>query len=33
VTTNALYVDADGDGAWTAPGGKACAYDPTVPTF
>jgi hypothetical protein len=33
VTTNALYVDADGDGAWTAPGGKACAYDPTVPAF
>ncbi|HMV68994.1 MAG TPA: CehA/McbA family metallohydrolase, partial [Myxococcota bacterium] len=26
VTTNAIFVDADGDGAWTPPGGKACAY-------
>lgn len=26
-TTNAIFVDADGDGVWTPPGGKACAYD------
>lgn len=24
--TNAFYVDADGDGVWTPPGGKACDY-------
>ncbi len=24
--TNPIYVDADGDGKWTAPGGKACSY-------
>lgn len=23
---NPIYVDADGDGKWTAPGGKACSY-------
>lgn len=28
VTTNAIYVDADGDGLFTPPGGKACAYAP-----
>ena len=27
-TTNAIYVDADGDGQFTAPGGKGCAYTP-----
>lgn len=24
--TNPIYVDVDGDGKWTPPGGKACAY-------
>lgn len=24
--TNPIYVDADGDGSWTAPGGKECSY-------
>lgn len=28
VTTNAVYVDADGDGLFTPPGGKTCAYAP-----
>ena len=27
VTTNPIYVDVDGDGLWTAPGGRACTYD------
>ena len=26
-TTNAIYIDADGDGEWTHPGGKTCDYD------
>jgi hypothetical protein len=30
-TTNAIYVDADGDGEWTAPGGKTCSYNLTPP--
>ena len=30
-TTNAIYVDADGDGEWTAPGGKTCSYHLTPP--
>lgn len=25
-TTNAIYIDGDGDGAFTPPGGKACRY-------
>lgn len=25
-TTNPVYIDADGDGSFTAPGGKACRY-------
>lgn len=28
VTTNPLYVDADGDGLFTPPGGKTCTYGP-----
>ena len=30
VTTNPIYVDVDGDGDWTAPGGRTCSY--TRPT-
>ena len=30
VTTNPIYVDVDGDGDWTAPGGRTCTY--TRPT-
>ncbi len=32
-TTNAIYVDADGDGQWTPPGGKTCRYslEPPAP--
>jgi hypothetical protein len=32
-TTNAIYVDADADGQWTAPGGKTCSYvlEPPAP--
>ena len=30
-TTNAIYIDADGDGEWTAPGGKVCEYDRDPP--
>lgn len=26
VITNPIYVDVDGDGQWTAPGGKTCSY-------
>jgi hypothetical protein len=26
-TTNAIYIDADGDSKFTAPGGKVCVYD------
>jgi hypothetical protein len=26
VITNPIYVDVDGDGKWTPPGGKACTY-------
>jgi len=33
VTTNAIYVDVDGNGQYDAPGGKACAYDPEPPAF
>jgi hypothetical protein len=29
--TNPIFVDADGDDAWTAPGGKTCAYDRDLP--
>lgn len=29
--TNPIYVDADGDGTWTAPGGKLCSYASAVP--
>ncbi len=31
-TTNAIYVDADGNGAYDPPGGKPCAYDLSLPT-
>ncbi|MCB9537409.1 MAG: PHP domain-containing protein [Myxococcales bacterium] len=31
VTTNAIYVDADGDGVFTPPGGKTCTYDLSAP--
>ncbi|MDG1484622.1 MAG: CehA/McbA family metallohydrolase [Myxococcota bacterium] len=31
VTTNPIYVDADGDGKWTAPGPQDCSYDLTYP--
>ena len=31
VLTNPIYVDADGDGSWTAPGGKLCDYAASVP--
>lgn len=27
-TTNAIYVDADGNGRWDPPGGKTCRYPP-----
>ena len=27
VTTNPIYVDVDGNGAFDAPGGKTCTYD------
>jgi hypothetical protein len=27
VLTNAIYVDADGDGTFSAPGGRVCAYE------
>ena len=30
-TTNAIYIDADGDGVWTAPGGKICSYSLEAP--
>jgi hypothetical protein len=30
-TTNAIYVDADGNGAYDAPGGKICTYDLNPP--
>jgi hypothetical protein len=29
--TNAIFVDADGDGEWTPPGGKFCDYDLSAP--
>lgn len=31
VITNPIYVDADGDGTWTPPGGKLCHYASAVP--
>lgn len=31
VLTNAIFVDADGDGSWTPPGGRTCAYDRELP--
>ena len=31
VTTNAIFVDANGDGVFTAPGGKTCTYDLSPP--
>lgn len=31
VTTNPIYIDADGDGMWTPPGGQSCAYDLSFP--
>lgn len=30
-TTNAIFIDADGDGQWTPPGGKTCSYDVGLP--
>ena len=30
-TTNPIFVDADGDGVFTAPGGKTCSYTLDVP--
>ncbi len=33
VTTNAIYVDVDGNGVYDAPGGKVCTYDTTPPVF
>lgn len=30
--TNAIYIDADGDGAWTPPGGRACEADLSAPS-
>lgn len=29
--TNPIFVDADGDGFWTAPGGRTCTYDRDLP--
>ncbi len=31
VTTNPIYIDADGDGAWTPPGASECSYDLSFP--
>ena len=31
VMTNAHFIDADGDGGWTAPGGRACSVDRSPP--
>ncbi len=30
-TTNAIYVETDGDGVFDPPGGKACVYDLNPP--
>lgn len=29
--TNPIFVDADGDGSWTPPGGRTCTYDRDLP--
>jgi hypothetical protein len=31
VTTNPIYIDADGDGMWTPPGGQSCVRDLSFP--